>query len=247
MTVVQRSVTAVAALAAVVLISGFGQSSDADTTRSAQVGVGEAPGLTAPPASGLSAGGGLDQVISQIPTPGTPDPSLALEALRHIDKLGAPRDIFEVVGGTAVDDPSTPETGIPSTPVTPSTPSSPTDPTTIPSTPTLPSTPTVPTTPTSPAPTSPAAPGNGAALQADFDIAGEPILARVGDAIPPDSQQFTVKQITAKTVVLTLNTGLLPDGKDSLTVKLGQSITLRNTSTDQGYSIRLVKISAAKA
>lgn len=110
-------------------------------------------------------------------------------------------------------------------------------------TPTTPVTPTSPTTPGTPTTAPTTAPS---ALQADFDLAGEPVIARVGDSIPPDTQQFTVKSITAKAVVLTLNTGLLPDGKDTLTVKLGEAFTLRNTSTDQGYSIRLVKISASK-
>lgn len=80
------------------------------------------------------------------------------------------------------------------------------------------------------------------ALEADFDISGEPVVARQGDAIPPDTQQFVVTTIGASSVVLTLSGGLLPDGTDKVTLDEGESITLYNATANRSYKIKLVDV-----
>jgi hypothetical protein len=85
---------------------------------------------------------------------------------------------------------------------------------------------------------------NPKALEADFDVSGEPVVAREGDAIPPETQQFIVKTISSKEVVLELSGGLLPDGSDTVTLKEGQSITLYNATARHGYRIKLVDVRA---
>jgi hypothetical protein len=103
-----------------------------------------------------------------------------------------------------------------------------------------PATGTTPTAPTAPGPAEPIQ--SPVALQADFDISGEPVEAREGDAIPPETQQFTVKTISAGEVVLQLNGGLLPDGSDTITLKEGKSITLFNATAGHNYRIKLVDV-----
>ena len=78
--------------------------------------------------------------------------------------------------------------------------------------------------------------------EADFDIGGEPVVARVGDAIPPETQQFTVDRISLGSVVLKLNGGLLPDGSDTVTLKEGASLTLVNQTSRVTYKLRLLEI-----
>ena len=57
---------------------------------------------------------------------------------------------------------------------------------------------------------------NPRALEADFDVSGEPVVAREGDAIPPDTQQFLVQDDRDHEVMLELSGGLLPDGTDTV-------------------------------
>jgi len=105
---------------------------------------------------------------------------------------------------------------------------------------------TTPATPTTPGPDPGAPPAQSPrALEADFDISGEPVVAREGDAIPPDTQQFEVQSILVDRVVLKLVGGLLPDGTDSVTLAEGESITLYNTTAQRGYKLKLVDIRAA--
>ena len=93
-------------------------------------------------------------------------------------------------------------------------------------------------------------PGTGApvqnprALEADFDISGEPVVAQEGDAIPPDTQQFILDTIGAGRVTLKLSGGLLPDGSDTVTLDEGESITLYNATAKRSYRIKLVDVRA---
>ncbi len=82
-------------------------------------------------------------------------------------------------------------------------------------------------------------------LEADFDISGEPVVAREGDAIPPDTQQFAVQRVLVDRVVLKLVGGLLPDGTDSVTLEEGESVTLYNATARRSYKLKLVDIRAA--
>ena len=82
-------------------------------------------------------------------------------------------------------------------------------------------------------------------LEADFDIGGEPIVARVNDAIPPGTQQFTVQAITAKAVTLRINGGLLPSGGDTVNLAPGQTITITNQTAGTTYNVRLLGIKKA--
>ena len=86
---------------------------------------------------------------------------------------------------------------------------------------------------------------NPRALEADFDISGEPVVAQEGDSIPPETQQFLVKTVAATQVVLELSGGLLPDGTDTVTLKEGQSITLYNATAKRSYKIKLVDVRPA--
>jgi hypothetical protein len=98
--------------------------------------------------------------------------------------------------------------------------------------------------------TDPVAPDPGAgapiqnplSLEADFDVSGEPVVAREGDAIPPDTQQFVVKTVSATSVVLELSGGLLPDGSSTVTLDEGESITLYNATAKRSYRIKLVDV-----
>jgi hypothetical protein len=148
--------------------------------------------------------------------------------LGGLAEFGTPHDAFlQQVSAQAPADTSTTST----------TPGAPTGAT---GTPVPPTTTTTPGTPTAPAPTEPVQ--SPVALQADFDISGEPVEAREGDAIPPETQQFTVKTISAGEVVLQLNGGLLPDGSDTITLKEGRSITLFNATAGHNYRVKLVDV-----
>jgi hypothetical protein len=152
--------------------------------------------------------------------------------LGGLAEFGTPHDAFlQQVSAQAPADTSTTST----------TPTGPTGATGTPVPPATPTTPGTPGTPgTTPAPTEPVQ--SPVALQADFDIPGEPVEAREGDAIPPETQQFTVKTISAGEVVLQLNGGLLPDGSDTITLKEGRSITLFNATAGHNYRIKLVDV-----
>lgn len=145
-------------------------------------------------------------------------------------------------------------------------------PSTVPTAPALPKVPTVPVAPApvpapspAPAPGTPApvpggtsgwsapepavvpAPGTDSgrlALTASIDMGGEVIEATRGDAVPPESQRFTVVGITATTVILRLTAGLLPGGDDILTLQLGERVDLADAVTGRPQSITLVGIAA---
>lgn len=234
----RRSARLAAALAALAIVAagcggGGGGSSDADAGAAATV---------TPPATGVAA----TPTDSLFGSPEAVDTADAAESLDGYEQFGTPRDAFVQLvrddsGGGAESEPSTgnlPSSTPAPTPVT-------TDPlVAVPPGPTTPVTPTTPTTPTT-TPTTPGAPTTAPPVEgfeADFDIGGEPVVARLGDAVPPETQQFTVKAITAGSVVLELNGGLLPDGSDTVTLKEGESITLVNQTSRKTYRLRLLDI-----
>lgn len=237
----RRIVAIIAPLAAAGILAGCGGG-----------GGGEAADTAAPPTDvasatgagfvnqGISADQSAAQASQALGSPEPVDPSRMGESIGGYEDFGTPKDIFVQQvkdggggGGTngAESTPAATPGGIPGVPTvsppygTPTTtpPTGPTPPNTAPTTPSVPT-----TTPNS--------------LEADFDISGEPVVAREGDSIPPDTQQFTVKAIGSKTVTLQLNAGLLPDGKDTVTLNKGESITLVNKTAEQNYKIKLVDI-----
>lgn len=82
-------------------------------------------------------------------------------------------------------------------------------------------------------------------LEADFDINGEPVVAYADDEIPPETQQFTVRSIAPLAVVLALNGALLPNGADTVTIKVGESLTLDDQTAGSTTVIRLLSVRAA--
>jgi hypothetical protein len=168
------------------------------------------------------------------------DPEVASGTLGGYDELGVPRDAFAQIvrdqtgsGGS----PSEPTVGgVPTT--TPTTPVAGDPLVAVPGGAVPVATPTTPIT-TTPAPVD-ATPIEG--REANFDIGGEPVVARVGDAVPPQTQQFTVSKVDAKSVTLTLNGGLLPDGTDTVTLKEGESITLDNQTAGTSYTVKLLSV-----
>ncbi len=211
-------------------------------------GGGDAQGDVPPPDASLpvASGAGPEQsaalAISALGSPGAVDPSAAGQKLAGYDSFGNPHDAFDQQVSESTSASSEPDTAaaIPAdTPING-------DP--------LVAVPAggVPTTPASGgADPATADPGAGApvqsprALEADFDISGEPVVAQEGDSIPPDTQQFLVKTVLATQVVLELSGGLLPDGTDTVTLKEGESITLYNATAKRSYKIKLVDVRAA--
>lgn len=207
-------------------------------------GGGDAQGDVPPPDASLpvASGAGPEQsaslAISALGSPGAVDPAGAGQKLSGYDSFGNPHDAFDQQVSEAASASSEADTAaaIPAdTPING-------DPLVA-----------VPAAgdPTTTAPGGTADPGAGApvqsprALEADFDISGEPVVAREGDSIPPDTQQFLVKTVLASEVVLELSGGLLPDGTDTVTLKEGESITLYNATAKRSYKIKLVDVRAA--
>lgn len=193
---------------------------------------------------GVSADQSAAQAVQALGSPAAVDATRAGETVGGYGNFGTPKDIFVQqvkdgtgAGATGTNGAETTPGAIPGVPtVSPpyGTPSN---------TPVPPGTPGAPTTPTTPGTGIPGVPTTTPnSLEADFDISGEPVVAREGDAIPPDTQQFTVKAIGSKTVTLQLNAGLLPDGKDTIALNKGESITLFNQTAQQKYKIKLVDI-----
>ncbi len=155
--------------------------------------------------------------------------------LGSLISFGQPRDAFvQIVGAT-----TTPASS-PSTVATSTTSTSPiqlgSGPTSaVPGggTTTTPTTPVGSTTPT------------GETLAAEFDINGEPVVAYDGDAIPPETQQFNVDSMTTKQVVLGLNGALLANGASSVTIKVGQTLTLANETENTTTVIHLLSVHPA--
>jgi hypothetical protein len=241
----RRIITMVAPLAAAGVLAGCGGGGGGGGASS-----GAAPDTAAGAGAsfvseGVSANQSAAQASAALGNPGAVDPSRAGETIGGYDDFGRPKDVFvqqvkDGTGGGTNGAETAPGTGAPA--ATPAIPivSPPT--TGVPPTGGVPGT----TAPGGTAPGTGGAPGAPTttpnALEADFDISGEPVVAREGDAIPPDTQQFTVKTIAAKSVILQLNAGLLPDGRDSITLGEGASITLLNQTAKQKYRIKLVDV-----
>lgn len=254
-----------AALAAAVLAIGAAGCGGGGNSGSDDAPADGAAGSEALPLPGSDLGGvgaqsevSASAAVAMLGSPGAVDPTRAGATVGGYERFGTPKDVFvqQVRESSGAPVPSdSPPPPPPPPPVAPPVSSDPltgtplgTTPTmpTVPTTPTVPTVPTVPTTPTAPVPppveTPPAE--SPVALEADFDIGGEPLVAREGDVIPPDTQQFTVKTIGRDAVVLQLNAGLLPDGSDTVQIGTGESITLVNRTAGQTYKILLVEIRA---
>jgi hypothetical protein len=98
--------------------------------------------------------------------------------------------------------------------------------------------------------TVPSSPGTTTApplqtLAAEFDVDGVPVVALVGDAIPPATQQFTVRSITTSQVVLALNGALMANGAASVTIKVGKSLTLENQTAHRSVVVHLLSVHPA--
>jgi hypothetical protein len=85
----------------------------------------------------------------------------------------------------------------------------------------------------------------GQTLAAEFDINGEPVVAYLRDAIPPETQQFIVNSMTSTQVVLGLNGALLANGASSVTIKVGQTLTLENQTANTTTVIHLLSVHPA--
>lgn len=199
-------------------------------------GGGSAPPASNDPASGAVDGtttasaGSIDaaSAAASLGTPDSVDVARAGDSLDDLSSFGTPKEVFKAqVSDSAGNPPPTtttgPTVGVPIG-----------GPTTTGTTGTT-------STPTTTAPVQAVNP-----LQADFDVDGEPVLAREGDSIPPDTQQFLVKKIAKGSVTLQLNGGLLPNGSDLLRLGVGQTITLRNQTAGESYRIRLAAVRVAR-
>jgi len=195
------------------------------------------PDASMPVAAGVGAAESANQAIAALGTPGSVDAEGLGRTLSGNDRFGTPHDAFDQQvdqnassnsePGTAAEIPAdTPINGDPivATPI-------PGDPATNPNTGGTPD-PTVPVQ-------------NPRAMEADFDVSGEPVVAREGDAIPPDTQQFIVQTIGTTSVTLELSGGLLPDGTDTVELDEGESITLYNATAKRSYKIKLVDVRPA--
>lgn len=244
----RRSAALVAALSLTALtLAGCGGGGDGAADSSTT----STPAAATPAATGVSA----VPTSSLFGAPGAVDEAHAAGSLNGYDQFGTPKDAFVQVvrdggaGGSASGEASTGTSGTSGTTTTPTTTTAPT--TTSPlvgvpgGTGTTGTVPIV-TTPTTTAPTTTTPTTTTvAAYEADFDIEGEPVVAKVGDAVPPDTQQFTVKSITASAVTLTLNGGLLPNGTDHVTLKEGGTLTLVNQTAGTTYTLKLLDIRTA--
>lgn len=229
---------AAAAAAAALLLAGCGAGGGGGGGTNAQGDV-PAPSSAIPVASGASPSDSAALAIASLGNPGSVGPGGVGGTLSGYDSFGAPHDAFAqqvrddggsgseaTVGQAPPVTPST-TTGGPLVAVPGGTGAPPT---------------TGPTTPSDPSAGAPIQ--SPRALEADFDVSGEPVVAREGDSIPPDTQQFEVQTISANEVVLKLSGGLLPDGTDKVTLAKGKSITLYNATARHSYRIKLVDIRA---
>lgn len=213
------SATIVSVMAAAVLAGcGGGDSAVSDPAAGAKSAVDNATqGVNAAndatsARSGDQSAADVSFVNEVIGTPSGVETPRNAAVLESLDRLGTPKDIFKA----QVRD------------ITPTS--------------TTPVTTTGPVGTPSPTETKPTTAPELNPLQADFDVDGEPILAREGDSIPPDTQQFLIKTIAKGGVTLVLNGGLLPNGSDTLKLGIGQSIILKNQTAGESYRIRLAGI-----
>jgi hypothetical protein len=195
---------------------------------------------------GVSSAEAASQAVAALGSPGSVDTARVGETVADHDTFAPPRDAFKPLvnedPGSGATNGAETATGTTTAPVV------------SPTTTTAPSVSVGGAGTTTPGGTTTAPGGGGTtttpatpvtsvkSLEADFDVSGEPVVAREGDSIPPDTQQFTVKTIGSSSVILQLNAGLLPDGSDTVTLKEGESITLYNQTARQGYKLRLVDI-----
>ena len=232
----RRHLAPLAACAAAALMlagcGGGGGGGDAAAGDSASL-----PDASMPIASGAGPAESANQAIAALGTPGPVDAEGLGHTLSGYDRFGNPHDAFDQqvkqgLGsgsepGTAAEIPAdTPINGdpivaspVPGDPVSTPQPDGTTDP-------------NVPVQ-------------SPRAMEADFDVSGEPVVAREGDAIPPDTQQFIVETIGTTSVTLELSGGLLPDGTDTVELDEGESITLYNATAKRAYKIKLVDVRAA--
>jgi hypothetical protein len=185
------------------------------------------------------------QALAALGSPAAVSGAEADETLTRLDTFGLPHDLFDAKIEPAVA-PVDPALTAPTVPVMPGVP-------VVPSVPTVPTVPTTPVAgPTTTTAETPTAPANSALTKEDgevvasLSISGEAILARVGDAVPPDSQEIVIASIEADRVVLRLVRGLLPDGGDRVTLAVGQSMTLTDGLLGRTYTVKLLEVRAAE-
>ena len=198
------------------------------------------PDASLPVASGVGAAESANQAIAAIGTPGAVDQEVLGKTLNGYDRFGTPHDAFDQqvdANGSSGTEPGSAAQIPADTPVN----SDPVVATPIPGN--VSGGGTEPGGSTTPDPTVPVQ--NPRALEADFDVSGEPVVAREGDAIPPDTQQFIVQVIGTTSVTLELSGGLLPDGTDTVELDEGESITLYNATARRSYKIKLVDVRPA--
>jgi hypothetical protein len=237
--VTRRNGAAAAALAlALALAAGCGGGGGGD---SADAGDAAPPVPAVPVATGASPAESATQAIAALGVPGAVEPGAVGASLAGFETFGAPHDAFaqQVRDGSGSGSEATAGAGPP-----PGPPPINGDPLVA-----MPGgTGSIPTGPGGEPGTGAVPPGeqppvqSPVAYEADFDISGEPVVAREGDAIPPDTQQFVVDRVAAGEVTLKLSGGLLPDGTDSVTLKVGESITLFNATAGRTYRIKLVAV-----
>jgi len=190
-----------------------------------------------PQISGVSPAGGALPTAQLYGATTATTPTAPTGTLGSLITFGQPRDAFvQVVGGGAASGNSLSFGSTPTTTTSPislgsgatsAVPSSSGTPTTTPTTPVTGTTPT------------------GQTLAAEFDINGEPVVAYLRDAIPPETQQFVVNSITSTKVVLGLNGALLANGASSVTIKVGQTLTLGNQTANTTTVIHLLSVHSA--
>jgi hypothetical protein len=225
---------------------------------------GEDPVAAVPPAQGVAAGDSSGQAVASLGAAAADAPGEGAGSLDSYEAFGTPKDHFEQQvtdgagdGGGASEATSGGGTADPGA-VVPDVPQVP-DPAPLVSVPvTNEPVPLPGGTPGGTVPPGGVTTGGGEAgsgevpasparaMEADFDVSGEPVVAREGDAIPPDTQQFVIERIGAKEVLLELSGGLLPDGTDSVTLKEGESVTLYNATAKRSYRIKLVDLRPAR-
>ena len=208
-------------------------------------------GAALPPAVGASPEQSAVQALAALGSPAAVTAAEADETLARLDTFGLPQDLFDAKIEPAA------EPVVPTVPTAPAASAVPT----VPVVPSVPTVPTVPTTPVvGPTTTTPATgtaeagtpAGSSALVKEDRDIvasvsiSGEAVIARVGDAVPPDSQEIVVAAIEADRVVLRLVRGLLPDGGDRVTLSVGRSMTLTDGLLGRTYTVKLLEVRSAE-
>jgi len=255
----RRAAMAAAIVAATVAVAGCGGGGGGGGADA-----GGDPVAAVPPAEGVAAGDSSGQAVASLGASAAAAPSEGAGTLESYEAFGTPKDHFEQqvtdgAGDGGVGEPGT--GGAPADPggVVPSVPdvANATPLVAVPA-----SGEPVPDPGAVGVPPAGAPAGDGAsgepdgsadtppeparAMEADFDISGEPVVAREGDSIPPDTQQFVIDRVGAREVLLTLNGGLLPDGTDSVTLAEGESITLYNATAKRSYRVKLVDLRPAR-